>query len=64
VSVTVIVAPTSPTATPEAVERWKAAARRAANEHDSEVELRSTDPETGAVTAHLIAYPEGDSNGR
>ena len=59
-SVKIVVMPTGPQATPEAIENWKQAGQTAANEHDSEVEIigRNND---GTVISHLIARPERKS---
>jgi len=55
-SVRIIVRPTGPKATPEAIEAWKKAAQKVADENGAEVELKNRDK--GRIVAHIIARPD------
>ena len=56
-TVRIIVMPTGPKATREAIETWKASGQKVANEYHAEIELKSRNTD-GSVAAHLIATPD------
>jgi hypothetical protein len=56
-SVKIVVMPTGPKATPEAIENWKQAGQKVANENDAEVEIIGRN-DNGTIISHLIAQPE------